>query len=573
MYPVTNDYKAAIAKNARAHRIAGSVDGHYFDGSDVIRDSFVYKNQLCPATAIQLGGVYIGECDLVFSKAFADSLNIRGSWKGKVLTIAQSVEAVVDDEPTFISIPIGVFTIENAVWNDRGLSVTAYDNMAKFDKPLLFDQSGGTLYSFLSYICRECGVTLGMTEAQVQALPNGTRNIGIYPGSSMSTFRDCISQLAVVACSYATIDRSGQLVLRRLPDFDALTDTVSEKMRYSTSFSDYTSYYTDLAVTNMDDSTTTIYSNTNIGGLTLDIGENPFLQYGVSETVKEMRQAIIDALTGFRAVPFKVSCLPNPAYDLGDRIKFTGGIGQNSQGVVMSLIMKSTVTTIDGYGENPAAAGAQSSIQKQVAANAKNQKGESLSYYSYINTSAVSLGTTPKRLYKIAFATADMTDVDLWHEVKWNITRSGDEPVDITYYYYLDGVLFDYEPIDKFGFDGYDTEAHPFYLQGVIGGQIHYWEVKAKLNSGSAVANVGDIHAELRGQRLVGETRFDGFIEVADTYEPWNRNRTLVPISESFVLDNNIGVDPSFSIGQNYTAWSRNRIFATYTESVNIEEE
>ena len=389
----------------------------------------------------------------------------------------------------------------------------------------------------------------------------------------MSTFRDCISQLAVVACSYATIDRSGQLVLRRLPDFDALTDTVSEKMRYSTSFSDYTSYYTDLAVTNMDDSTTTIYSNTNIGGLTLDIGENPFLQYGVSETVKEMRQAIIDALTGFRAVPFKVSCLPNPAYDLGDRIKFTGGIGQNSQGVVMSLIMKSTVITIEGYGENPAAAGAQSSIQKQVAANAKNQKGESLSYYSYINTSAVSLGTTPKRLYKIAFATADMTDVDLWHEVKWNITRSGDVPVDITYYYYLDGVLFDYEPIDKFGFDGYDTEAHPFYLQGVTGGQIHYWEVKAKLNSGSAVANVGDIHAELRGQRLVGETRFDGFIEVADTYEPWNRNRTLVPISESFVLDNNIGVDPSFSIGQNYTAWSRNRTFATYTESVNIEEE
>ena len=573
MYPVTNDYKAAIAKNARAHRITGSVDGHYFDGSDVIRDSFVYKNQLCPATAIQLGGVYIGECDLVFSKAFADSLNIRGSWKGKALTIAQSVEAVVDDEPTFISIPIGVFTIENAVWSDRGLSVTAYDNMAKFDKPLLFDQSGGTLYSFLSYICRECDVTLGMTEAQVQALPNGTRNIGIYPGSSMSTFRDCLSQLAVVACSYATIDRSGRLVLRRLPDYDDLADTVSEKMRYSTSFSDYTSYYTDLAVTNMDDSTTTIYSNTNIDGLTLDIGENPFLQYGVSETVKEMRQAIIDALTGFRAVPFKVSCLPNPAYDLGDRIKFTGGIGQNSQGVIMSLIMKVKLTTIEGYGENPAAAGAQSSIQKQVAANAKNQKGESLSYYSYINTSAVSLGTTPKRLYKIAFATADMTDVDLWHEVKWNITRSGDVPVDITYYYYLDGVLFDYEPIDKFGFDGYDTEAHPFYLHSVTGGQIHYWEVKAKLNSGSAVANVGDIHAELRGQRLVGETRFDGFIEVADTYEPWNRNRTLIPISESFVLDNNIGVDPNASISQSFTAWSRNRTFATYTESVIIEEE
>lgn len=550
MYPVTNDYKIAIAKNARAHRIAGSVDGHYFDGSDVIRDSFVYKNQLCPATAIQLGGVYIGECDLVFSKAFADSLNIRGSWKGKALTIAQSVEAVVDDEPTFISIPIGVFTIENAVWNDRGLSVTAYDNMAKFDKPLLFDQSGGTLYSFLSYICRECGVTLGMTEAQVQALPNGTRNIGIYPGSSMSTFRDCISQLAVVACSYATIDRSGQLVLRRLPDFDDLADTVSEKMRYSTSFSDYTSYYTDLAVTNMDDSTTTIYSNTNIGGLTLDIGENPFLQYGVSETVKEMRQAIIDALTGFRAVPFKVSCLPNPAYDLGDRIKFTGGIGQDSQGVVMSLIMKSTVTTIEGYGENPAAAGAQSSIQKQVAANAKNQKGESLTYYSYINTAAVSLTTTAQRLYRIAFVTADTTNVELWHEVKWNVDTEGGDPVEITYEYYLDGVKFDYEPVDTWT-DGYHSMPHPFWLLEVSGGAMHYWEVRAKINGGSATASIGDIHALLKGQKLVGSVKFDGNIEIEETYEPFTLGLDTATFVDAPVISK-IAVNPNITASDTF---------------------
>ena len=54
MYPTSNDYKTAIAKNARAHRLAGSVNNVSFDGSDVIGNSFVVRNQICPATAIEL---------------------------------------------------------------------------------------------------------------------------------------------------------------------------------------------------------------------------------------------------------------------------------------------------------------------------------------------------------------------------------------------------------------------------------------------------------------------------------------------------------------------------------------
>ena len=85
MYPTSNDYKIAVTKNARAHKLTGTVNGHSFDGGDVIKNTFVVKNQFCPATAIQLGGVYVGELDLTFTKAFAESLNIRGSWKGKTI--------------------------------------------------------------------------------------------------------------------------------------------------------------------------------------------------------------------------------------------------------------------------------------------------------------------------------------------------------------------------------------------------------------------------------------------------------------------------------------------------------
>lgn len=567
MYPVTNDYKNAIAKNARVHKISGYVDGHSFDGDDVIRDSFSVKNQLCPATAIQLGGVYIGECDLVFSKVYAESLNIRGSWKGKVITVTISVEAVVNDEQTFIDIPCGVFTIETATWNDRGLSIVAYDDMSKFDKPLQFDQSSGTVYGFASYICNECDVDLGMTEEECEALPNGSMILGIYPGSSMQTFRDVLSQLAVAVCCYATINRDGALEFRRLTDYSDVTDTVSDKVRYSTSFSDYTSYYTDLEVENMSDGTASIYSNSNIGGLTLNIGANPFLQYGTSETVNQMRQAIIDGLQEFRSTPFKVSVLPNPAYDLGDLIRFTGGIGQGALGCVMSLVHKVNSTTIEGYGENPAAAGAQSSVEKQLVAQAKNQKSDGLTYYTFTNASPVSLNTTAKRLYRINFATADKTTVDLWHEVKWNVEITDNEPVEITYEYYLDGVKFDYEPVDRFGFDGYDTRPHPFWLLEVSGGEMHTWEVKAKLNSGSAVASMGDIHAELRGQKLVGQARFNGNLELADEYTPWSRNRSIVALAGAVIdLDTQTPISAG-TISQGYTAWTRNRSIVALADS------
>ena len=72
MYNVSQDYMTAIAKNARAHKLVGTVNGASFDGDDIIRGSFQIKNQFCPATEIALGGVYVGELNLTFSEAFKE---------------------------------------------------------------------------------------------------------------------------------------------------------------------------------------------------------------------------------------------------------------------------------------------------------------------------------------------------------------------------------------------------------------------------------------------------------------------------------------------------------------------
>lgn len=543
MYPTSNDYKIAIGKNARAHKLTGAVAGHSFDGGDVIGKSFAVKNQLCPATNIQLGGVYVGEMDLVFNKAFAESLGIRGTWHGQTITASIGVEL---ENSTFEDVPVpgGVYTIESATWTDKGLSVVAYDNMSKLDAPLPMEQAEGTAYDFLMFIGTRCGVTIGNTPQEIAALPNGDQIISLYAASPVETFRDMLSQLATLCCCFATINRSGALVLIPFPDTTTVTDSIPSKLRYSTTFSDYMSFYTALEVADDVDGIVYEYFNDNVGGLALDIGSNAFLQYGVASVKASRSQAIIDALEPFRAVPFKVSIMPNPAYDLGDVIEFPGGYGSGAVGMIMSFVLKVDSMTLEGYGENPAASGVTSTMQKEITNNARNSKEQGMTYYPYINTRSITLTSTPQRLYKIVFATADQTNVELWHEIKWNIS---DGPAEITYEYYLDGVKFDHEPVDTWE-DGVHSMPHPWYLLDVEGGLLHQWEVRASVSGGSASVNIGDLHALLKGQKLVGSVKFDGTIECSDEYEALIGGQDIVSLSDTLISLAKFAPDPNISL-------------------------
>lgn len=546
MYSVSNDYLTAIVKNARAHRLTGAVGLIPFDGSDVIRDSFVVRNQICPATAIELGGVYIGELDLTFTEAYASSLNIRGSWRGVQIRASVGVEI---GEDTFEDVPVGVYTVESATWVDTGLQIVAYDNMGKFDKALPMTQTSGKLYDFLVYSCEECDVALGMSGAEVEALTNGTELLGLYPGSAMQTFRDMLSQLATLACCFATMTRDGKLVLRQLPDADAEASEIKANMRYSTAFCDYESYYSGLEVENMRDDldgTSSRYYNENIGGLMLSIGANPFLQYGTNEVVTRMRQAIIDALEGFRATPFDATILPNPAYDLGDSIEFPGGIGQGSLGVVMSLVYTVNKTVLEGYGENPTAAGVTSMIQKEVEAQARSRADE-IVIHTYTNVDDYDLDNHSREpVVGIDFATVKPCIVTMQHEINLDLEVI-DDLATVTAYYYLNDELQSYQPVGTFSEDGKHIIPLMYFLNTLEGGTAYEWRVELEVNGGSGTIDRGDVHAWLQGQGLVALDEFAGTIHVEDTYEPIILTREIASIvdtvSELTIADYNVKVE------------------------------
>ena len=572
MYPVSSAYLAKlISVDKKRRRIRGSIGSLNFTENDILENSFSYTDIAVKSADIKLGGVFIGSLKLTFLKSFASRIP-RGTWKDREISISIGLYLGRDanEQEIWEDVLIKPYKISEANHSALGIDITAYDAMVKFNDPIQMAVTSGNIYGMASLSCQECGVTLGMTAEEMAALPNGDQILGLYPGSDIETWRDLISWIAVTIGGFATINRDGELVFRTWKDGQSADIEIGVNDRFTGGiWSDFSTNYSAVQLTNMEDGTPMYYAVTPDNGLTMDLGSNPLLQYGIPDVREAQCRNILNAIQNLKYVPFSSTSLIDPALDLGDVILYSDGIADDAVCCVMRIDFSfSKGATVKGYGKNPAQNGAKSSQDKAIAAAAKGSKAQGITYYPYINTTAVSLTTTAQRLYRIAFATADTTDVELWHEVKWNIDTEGGDPVEITYEYYLDGVKFDYEPVDTWT-DGYHSMPHPYWLLEVSGGEVHYWEVKAKINGGSAVASIGDVHALLKGQKLVGSVKFDGNIELQDTFTPVSRHRGIVTLVDTPVIEK-IAVNPNFHFVDTFTPISRRRNIVTLEDNMSL---
>ena len=415
MYQVSQDYMTKafnISKKRRA--IRAFLDDVAFNENDVVSNTLKYTWQAVGGADINLGGVFLGQLWLTFTKPFAAQIQ-RGSWKGKKITLEIGLEIGIDENqigteivngeeipvyeyvPIIEYVPIGEYFIEEANHTMDGVEITAYDAMRKFDKNLNLSSTSGTFFSLISFACGKCGVRLGMTRAEIEALPNGTEVLSIYPENDMKTYRDLISWIGVTAGCYATITREGTLVFRGWKSESDITMGINDRYEKGT-WSDFRTFYTGLSVTNIADQTTSYYHVSPDNGLTMNIGANPLLQYGLAETKTRQRMAILNALSNFNYVPFKVSAFADVFLDLGDIITFTDGLaGTSSKGCVMRIDFTfAKGITMQGFGENPALFGAQSKTDKDISGLASQNKGNEIKYQIYANTEDIDLPRDPR---------------------------------------------------------------------------------------------------------------------------------------------------------------------------------
>lgn len=527
MFTVLEAYRAAMHKPVQRFRLRGQITIGArlfgFTEENVLKGSFGISNQCSGSEEVEIGTVYTAE----LTATFIGMDLTRYSLKDRPITA--DLELLTDDG--WEAVPLGVYYISEANWTTWGVEVTAYDAMSKFDKTLTLSSSQGTIYDFLNLACHACGVELGVESGDVLQLPNGGESLAIYEDNDIETWRDLVAWCAQTAGAFATIDRSGRLVLRQYNQ--APVDTIDDRHRLTgAKFSDFETRYTGVSMVNLATQTTSYYGLDKDDGLTYNLGSNPLVQYGLDTTLEKQRRAILGALAIIDYVPMEVSMIGSMAYDLGDVLVFSDGIADGSK---LYCITKFSWTYGDTYeaigvGKNPALANAKSKVDKNIAGLLSSSSSDVIHYYDYMNATEVHIGDGQTgRIIEFHYATTKDTHVDFHAEVVYKLGTTEEIDEDAETYVENDGVLrvsydlngqhvTDYAPVETRP-DGTHL-LHLMYTWSSTANVVGSFLVDLHLEGGEVDIGIGQARAYIAGQGLVGDDAWDGTVQIEDVVAP-----------------------------------------------------
>lgn len=545
MYSVSEAYIEQMMKKATRRRLTGVIGEQAFTGADVVDGSFEVSDRATTESDTKIGGVYMGELALVFVPSFLSKI-ARDEYRG--LEISPFIGLWVPDPEdevnggAWVDVPVGVFTVQSPKISKRGIEIAAYDHMMLLDRKFNIDQTSATPWNYLTYMADVCGVELGNTQEEIEALPNGMEVLGVYPENDIETFRDFLYWLAQSMGCFACADREGRIVLR---PFGSPTGVNFDEMHRDTDvvFSGYTTKWTGISIVDIETKMTRYYGLEVDDGLTMNLGSNPLLQMGTPEAVSRRRIAVLNAIAQIQFTPFYANSARDPIFDLGDAIPFTGGISGESTGCVMAYTYSLDNYTFEGYGDDPALSSARSKTDKNIAGLMQNTTENEVTYYNFANLEPIVFGSEQEvTIAELHFTSAQQTTVKILHEFIFDMIK--DLAVDGSYEvrYYLDEQLINYTPYESLSALKISTDipepeeelTEPieavidpvavsitrdfFYVLKDVDPNIrHSWEVRILAHGIEQVSiAVNHAHVTLEGQRLYGDEYFDGYIEAKE---------------------------------------------------------
>lgn len=258
-------------------------------------------------------------------------------------------------------VPMGVFEVSEANRLAKCLELKAYDFMLRFDKSFNGFETVGTAYDFIALCCKRCKVEFANKRAEIDAMPNGGVTLSVYTENDIETCWDVLFYVAQV------LD----------PD----------------------------------------------NGLTMNLGVNPLLQFGLEETREMLCRNILADLSVIRYVPFDSDTIGNPALDPGDVLSFVGGQADEGQITCITSVRQKIggKQSLKCVGKNPRLAQAKSRNDKnisgllnQIEDNAKTGK---IGIHTFTNASAHEIGQTKVKLISIQFASSEENHMQFFAQV------------------------------------------------------------------------------------------------------------------------------------------------------------
>lgn len=522
MYAVSEGYKKAMKSRVQRFGVSGSITTkttgtHLFTESNILDGSMSLTNQCCSGDEIQIGTVYTAEL------TFTLMLEIK-RYTLEDADIELHFGQVLSDW-TVEQLPAGRYTIGEANWGRSGVEITAYDYMDKFNQPYK-SQSVGTPYEYLSLICTLCSVELGSTKEEIEAMPNGTELLGVYPENDIETYRDFLSWISQVLCGYCTMDRVGRLVIRGYGNEPV--DSIDEGNRWDNcTFSDFETRYTGLSIVNIKDKTTKYYSVEPDNALTMNLGSNPMLQYGTDE-MKDLRiMNILNNLQKVSYVPFTADMIGNPAYDLGDVLRFTGGYGDGTKLFCMTKFTfdYNAKYTMAGVGKNPRLASGKSKVDKNLSGILNSIGTKDIIFYAFTNAVAYTVTNQKKNIIVIDYTSQEGGTAEFKASILLSSAAAlpGSGAADVLHttsakvsYKLNNKEIETYYPEETY-IDGKHILYLYYVMTGVAGNEVNRFEVFLESAGGSIEIGQGQILANVSGQGLAAELGdWDGKLEFSE---------------------------------------------------------
>ena len=414
MYPVSEAFLRAVRENTRRYYWTGKITTkggavYPFGYEDIVKGSGYVSAQCCGSAEIELGTVYAAEMGVtLFSQI--DRYTLDGA------RVELSYHLRVADG-SFEEVPMGIFEVSEANRRLHCLELKAYDYMLRFEKSFNGFESVGNAWAFLELCCKACGVEMENTRAEIEGMPNGRELLSVYPENDIGTYRDVLFFVGQVLGGFFCINRRGRLELRKYGAEPVLE--VQGRHRFSSSFSDFITRYTAVSSTNLRTQTAEYYGLEVDDGLTMNLGVNPLLQFGLEETRRQLCGNILADLAAVNYVPFDSSTIGNPALDLGDVLTFTGGQADGEQ---MTCIT-SFQCRIGGrqslkcVGKNPRLAQAKSKNDKNISGLLNQIEAGKVGIHTFTNASAYVVAEDRVRVISIEFAAKEETHVQFFGQV------------------------------------------------------------------------------------------------------------------------------------------------------------
>ena len=408
MYPVSEAFLSAVQENTRRYYWTGKITTktgvvHEFSEKEIVKGSGYISAQCCDSNEMELGTVYASEMGITL---FLDV--DRYTLEDAKVELFYHLEL---EDGSWEEVPMGIFEVSEANRKIKCLDIKAYDYMLRFDEPFNGFETVGNAYDFMELCSMACRVELAQTREEIEAMPNGAEVLSVYTENDIETYRDMLYYVGQVLGGFFCINRVGKLELRKYGSDPVME--IGSRHRFSSSFSDFITRYTAVSSTNLKTEMAEYYALEPDDGLTMNLGINPLLQFGVDETRKELCTNILNDLAVINYVPFDSETIGNPALELGDVLKFSGG---HADGARLSAVMSMQIKiggkqTLKGVGKNPRLARAKSKNDKNISGLLnqieENKTAGKIGIHTFTNASAFSISDTNTKIISIEFATSE----------------------------------------------------------------------------------------------------------------------------------------------------------------------